>query len=80
MRGAPDSFRCLTRDQAEDGNERGAQPVELRALPVELVSTHGAGDMFVGTLAATLAAGATLGDSLTAANRAAAEQVSRKPD
>jgi ribokinase len=59
---------------------RGTQPIELPALPVELVSTHGAGDMFVGTLAATLAAGATLGDSLTAANRAAAELVSRKPD
>lgn len=59
---------------------RGANPIQLPALPVELVSTHGAGDMFVGTLAATLAAGATLGDSLSVANRAAAELVSRKPD
>ena len=60
------------------GSQRGAEPIALSALPVELVSTHGAGDVFVGTLAATLATGGSLENSLQAANRAAASHVSAK--
>ena len=36
------------------GLQRGAEPVALPALPVSLVSTHGAGDVFVGALAASM--------------------------
>lgn len=61
------------------GCRRGFPSIELPALPVELVSTHGAGDVFVGSLAAGMAAGRPFGDSLTAANQAAAEHVSRRP-
>ncbi len=51
-------------------------PVALRGLDVEVVSTHGAGDMFVGTFAARLAQGDSCEDALHAANEAAARLVS----
>lgn len=60
------------------GCRRGSEPVELPALPVALVSTHGAGDVFVGTLAASLAACAGLETSLRTANEAAALHVSTR--
>ena len=44
----------------------------LPAHPVNVVSTHGAGDVFVGALAARLADGSTLLDALGYANAAAA--------
>ena len=44
---------------------RGQPPVEIDALPVTVVSTHGAGDCFAGALAARLAAG----DDIVAASR-----------
>ena len=59
--------------------DHGTQPATLPAHPVELVSTHGAGDAFVGTLAATLATGESLEASIKAANRAAAAHVSAAP-
>lgn len=46
------------------------------AVPVRLVSTHGAGDCFVGTLAAGLSGGADLPAALQAANAAAGRLVS----
>ena len=60
------------------GCQRGSKPITLSAIPIELVSTHGAGDMFVGTLAAMLATGSSLEHSLQAANQAAAAHVSAK--
>ena len=54
-----------------------AEPVFIEALPVNVTSTHGAGDCFVGVLAAQIASGAPLIDSCHAANRAAAAHVSR---
>ena len=51
---------------------RGEEPVVLAALPVKLVSTHGAGDTFVGSLVAALAAGLSFTECLRAANEAAA--------
>ena len=51
--------------------------VEIAALPVEVTSTHGAGDCFVGVLAARLAAGDSLVDGCRSANQWAAEHVSR---
>ncbi|BCM86440.1 PfkB family carbohydrate kinase [Methylobacterium indicum] len=51
-------------------------PVALPALPITVVSTHGAGDMFVGTFAAHLARGDAPETALRAANAAAARLVS----
>jgi ribokinase len=60
------------------GLERGAEPISLPALPVTLVSTHGAGDVFVGALIASMvkSGDASLLAHLQAANIAAAEHVS----
>jgi ribokinase len=41
-----------------------------------VASTHGAGDMFVGTLAARLALGDAMSSALTVANQEAAKLVS----
>ncbi len=51
---------------------------EIPPIPVKVTSTHGAGDCFVGTLAAQLATGATLLDACRFANQSAATFVSRK--
>jgi ribokinase len=55
----------------------GGDVVEIAAIPVKVTSTHGAGDCFVGTLAAQLASGATLVGACKTANQRAAEFVSR---
>jgi ribokinase len=55
-------------------------PVQLPALPVTLISTHGAGDAFVGALVTALAAGQSFADCLCAANTAAATHVSGRAD
>ena len=49
--------------------------MSLPARPVQVESTHGAGDEFVGWLAASLARGATIDAALAAANDAAARLV-----
>lgn len=54
-------------------------PFMLPAEPVEVVSTHGAGDCFTGTLALALASGATLSDACQTAAHAAALHVSSSP-
>jgi ribokinase len=59
------------------GIQRRQKPITLAALPVSLVSTHGAGDAFVGALVATLAAGLPFADGLRSANAAAGAQVSK---
>ncbi|MGJ8584727.1 MAG: ribokinase [Marinosulfonomonas sp.] len=48
------------------------------AHPVDLISTHGAGDMFIGTLAGVLARGGTMERAVSDANLAAAQHVSTK--
>jgi len=50
--------------------------IEIAALAVDVVSTHGAGDCFVGALASRLAAGGKLGEACDFANAAAARFVS----
>jgi ribokinase len=60
------------------GVRRGEDPVVLSALPVTLVSTHGAGDAFVGALVAGLASGSSFAECLSSANTAAAAHVSTK--
>lgn len=57
---------------------RGGEPIELEALPVRLVSTHGAGDTFVGVLVTALARGGPFSECLNLANVAAAAHVSTK--
>jgi ribokinase len=54
------------------GGITGIEPIR-----VKVTSTHGAGDCFVGVLAAQLASGATLLDACHAANRSAAAFVSK---
>lgn len=51
---------------------------EIEPVPVKVTSTHGAGDCFVGTLAAQLASGRKLLDACHTANMAAATFVSQK--
>lgn len=58
----------------------GQPAVEIAALPVEVVSTHGAGDCFVGALAKQLAEGAGVADACHFANEAAGTFVSTRPD
>lgn len=50
----------------------------IPAEPVRAVSSHGAGDVFTGTLAAALAAGAALPDAARAGSRAAARHVAQQ--
>lgn len=57
-------------------SEKGQSGV-LPAIEVELVSTHGAGDCFVGVLSRALAEGEPLLEAVARANQAAAEHVSR---
>jgi ribokinase len=56
----------------------GADPIWVRAKSVPVVSTHGAGDCFVGTLAARLAAGDSTQKAAEAANAAAAKFVAQQ--
>ena len=56
--------------------DRSGQHIELPGIPVVVASTHGAGDAFVGTLAARLALGDAPGAALNAANQEAARWVS----
>ena len=62
------------------GMRRGEDPVVLPALPVTLVSTHGAGDAFVGALVTAHAAGHSFAECLRSANAAAAAHVSTRAD
>ena len=57
-----------------------AANVRMGALRVTPVSTHGAGDMFVGALAAELDRGAALEAALEFAQYAAALHVATPPD
>lgn len=59
----------------EAGNRSQSMPAEK----VELISTHGAGDCFMGMLCTSLLQGETLAHSVAKANRAAADHVSCKP-
>ncbi|PWC19306.1 ribokinase [Brenneria roseae subsp. roseae] len=58
--------------------ETGQSSQSLPAKKIELVSTHGAGDCFMGMLCTSLLQGRSLAQSVADANLAAAEHVSRK--
>ncbi len=51
--------------------------ISAPAVPVTVVSTHGAGDTFVGTFGAALAGGRTFEDAISMANRVAAAHVGK---
>jgi ribokinase len=57
-------------------SESGGKPIEIEALHVKVISTHGAGDCFVGTLAERLSKGLPLVEACRAANLRAAAFVS----
>lgn len=61
-----------------DGGEAGNHSQSMPAEKITLVSTHGAGDCFMGMLCTTLLNGDTLANAVGKANRAAAQHVSRK--
>lgn len=56
--------------------QRGNAPIVIAPQKVKVVSTHGAGDCFIGALASCLASGNTLEAAARFANRAAAHYVS----
>lgn len=56
-------------------SDRSGKQIGLPSIPVKLASTHGAGDCFVGTMAARLAAGDSLVKALNTANQEAAKLV-----
>jgi ribokinase len=60
--------------------ERGNTPCAEAAHPVQLVDTHGAGDAFIGALAARWASGAPVAEAVRFANAAAAIFVSTPAD
>lgn len=55
--------------------DRSGAEITLPAVKVKVESTHGAGDMFIGVLAAELARGTSMDAALQAANRQAASLV-----
>jgi ribokinase len=59
---------------------RSGPAAEIAGHPVHVVSTHGAGDCFVGALAASLAGGADLAEAARYANATAALRVSSARD
>ena len=60
--------------------ERGAETATVPAHKVEVISTHGAGDAFIGALAARLASGSDLLAAAVYANAAAAALVATPDD
>ncbi len=56
--------------------DRQGDEILIEAVKVFVESTHGAGDEFIGVLAAEIASGKTMTDALQKANMAAAELVS----
>ena len=56
---------------------RDGEAFHRPAIPVDVVSTHGAGDVFCGTLAAARLAGADWPQAIDTAQRAAADHVTR---
>ena len=75
-------FPCVVVTAGGDGVafRSGQNHAALPAEKVKLVSTHGAGDCFIGALVGQLAAGADFATALGGANRAAARHVSHITD
>lgn len=72
-------FAAVVVTAGRDGvafQDRAGRKISLPSVPVKVESTHGAGDMFVGTFAARLACGDSLQAALGSANEQAAKLVS----
>lgn len=72
-------FKAVVVTSGGDGvafSDRSGQQIKLPGIPVVVASTHGAGDAFVGTLAARLALGDSPSAALDMANQEAARWVS----
>lgn len=72
-------FKQVVVTAGSDGaalGEQGADSVSIDPVTVEVTSTHGAGDVFTGTLCAELTRGSTLLQAAREANAAAARHVS----
>ncbi|SDL13873.1 PfkB family carbohydrate kinase [Aliiruegeria lutimaris] len=81
--GIPPEEKTILATRGAEGlalTEPGYEPVALPAHIVPVVSTHGAGDAFVGALAAELARGAKLPAATRFAQGAAALAVTTPPD
>ena len=73
---SPNGTAIVTAGSAGVAAAAPDREIALPAIPVKVASTHGAGDTFVGVLAAGIAADLSLDEALTRANRAAAAHVS----
>jgi ribokinase len=72
-------FKCVVVTAGGDGVasfDRSGHAFKLSGIKVAVASTHGAGDTFVGTLAARMAVGDPFEVALSTANREAAKLVS----
>lgn len=74
--GGPHQLIVTLGPQGCISHEFGAAPYHVPAPEVEVVSSHGAGDCFVGAFAAKLAAGSGSADALVYASAAASRHVS----
>jgi sugar/nucleoside kinase (ribokinase family) len=72
------ALAALTRSEAGSVILHGDDTVIVEAEPATVVDTTGAGDAFVGVLAAHLSRGGTLADGMVAATRAAAQVVGER--
>ncbi len=75
-KGGPHHLVITLGAQGFVSHEFGAEPRHYSAPDVEVISSHGAGDCFVGAFAARLAAGANSTDALVYAGAAASRHVS----
>ena len=73
------SFKCVVVTAGGEGVasfDRSGRALKLPGIKVDVASTHGAGDAFVGTVAARMAIGDSFELAVSTANREAAKLVS----
>ena len=75
---APDAEIILTMGGDGAAFSAPGKPCEVqKAYPVDVISTHGAGDVFVGTYAASRLRGLSLSEAVSAGQKAASNHVSQ---
>jgi ribokinase len=76
---APDAEIILTMGGDGAAFSAPGEPCEVqKAHPVDVISTHGAGDVFVGTYAASRLRGLSLSEAVSAGQKAASKHVSQR--